>query len=338
MAVWIARRRWAAHGGDPTDIDGIAVWAVLAGLAGARAYHVLTDLDRFAGRWWHALAVWEGGLGIPGGLAAAVVARVVVARRRGLPVAQLLDVVAPAIPVAQAIGRLGNWFNQGLFGAPPTCPGGCASIPTIGPPATATWPPIPPRSCTKRSGTSPSPPCSSPGNAATPIKGPVASFALYVAGYALGRLWVEALRMTPPPASSASGSTSGSARSAPGRGHGTGRPSPRRHANARSRATRMAGSHDRARGGAAQHPTDRQSPDVGRLTRAPARSRAGERLSQTFEVLDGDRQRGSDPCGGAATAPSRGSGCTRLAFAFVPNVSPSSSSIDPRAPAAVHQR
>ena len=122
VAVLIAQRRWAARGGDPNDITALAVWAVPAGLVGARLYHVVTDLSRFEGRWWHIPAVWEGGLGIPGGIAAGVLAGVVVARRRALPVADLLDVVAPAIPVAQAIGRLGNWFNQELYGRPTDLP------------------------------------------------------------------------------------------------------------------------------------------------------------------------------------------------------------------------
>jgi prolipoprotein diacylglyceryltransferase len=103
--LWIAQRRWAARGGDPSDIAAIAGWAIPAGIVGARAYHVLTDLPRFEGRWWHVVAIWEGGLGIPGGIAAGVAAGVWVARRRGLPTLVLLDVVAPALPVAQAIGR-----------------------------------------------------------------------------------------------------------------------------------------------------------------------------------------------------------------------------------------
>ena len=74
------------------------------------------------GRWWHIPAIWEGGLGIPGGIAAGVLAGVLVARHRGLPVPDLLDVVAPALPVAQAIGRLGNWFNQELYGRPTALP------------------------------------------------------------------------------------------------------------------------------------------------------------------------------------------------------------------------
>ena len=75
VAVWIAQRRWAARGGDPNDITALAVWAVPAGLIGARLYHVVTDLSRFEGRWWHIPAVWEGGLGIPGGLIADLILR-----------------------------------------------------------------------------------------------------------------------------------------------------------------------------------------------------------------------------------------------------------------------
>ena len=121
-AVAFAQRRWAARGGDPNDITGLAMWAVPAGLVGARIYHVVTDPELFRGRWLHVFAVWEGGLGIPGGIAAGVIVGAVAARRRGLPIGALLDTVAPALPLAQAIGRWGNWFNQELFGGPSTLP------------------------------------------------------------------------------------------------------------------------------------------------------------------------------------------------------------------------
>jgi prolipoprotein diacylglyceryltransferase len=71
-AVWIAQRRWQARGHDPADITAIALWAVPAGIVGSRIYHVITDLQRFEGRWLHIFAIWEGGLGIPGGIAAGV--------------------------------------------------------------------------------------------------------------------------------------------------------------------------------------------------------------------------------------------------------------------------
>jgi prolipoprotein diacylglyceryl transferase len=196
VAVWIAQRRWAARGGDPNDITALAMWAVPAGLVGARLYHVVTDLSRFEGRWWHIPAVWEGGLGIPGGLAAGVLAGVVVARRRALPVPDLLDAVAPAIPVAQAIGRLGNWFNQELYGRPTDLPwalridpehrpDGLAAVATYHPTFLyeAAW---------------------NLGLAAVLVlvarrwhPRPGQLFTMYVAGYAAGRFWVEALRIDP---------------------------------------------------------------------------------------------------------------------------------------------
>ena len=123
-SVEIARRRHARRGGDPDDFSQIAVWAVIAGLIGARIYHVLTDLDRFRGSWVDVVKVWEGGLGIPGGLLGGVLVGLWAARRRGVTPAYGLDVVAPAVPVAQAIGRWGNWWNQELFGRATDLPWG----------------------------------------------------------------------------------------------------------------------------------------------------------------------------------------------------------------------
>jgi prolipoprotein diacylglyceryl transferase len=196
-AVWIARHRWAARGGDPDDISRIALWAVLAGLIGARLYHVLTDLHRFEGRWLHVFAVWEGGLGIPGGLIAGVGTGAFIAHRRGLPVAQLLDVVAPALPVAQAIGRLGNWFNQELFGRPTDLPWGLEIDPAHRPAGyldVATFHPTFLYEALWNLALA--------GGLVLwerhhPNSRPGRLFALYVAGYALGRAWVEALRIDP---------------------------------------------------------------------------------------------------------------------------------------------
>jgi prolipoprotein diacylglyceryl transferase len=123
-AVEIARVRWRAKGGDPDDIVTIAKWAIPAGLIGARLYHVLTDWQDYQGRWLDGLKVWQGGLGIPGGLVLGVGVGVWVARRLDLDLRPLLDAAIPGIPVAQAIGRLGNWFNQELFGGPTDLPWG----------------------------------------------------------------------------------------------------------------------------------------------------------------------------------------------------------------------
>jgi prolipoprotein diacylglyceryl transferase len=118
VAVFMGQRRWAARGGNPDDIGAVATWAVPAGLVGARAYHLLTDW-RPPEVW---LRVWEGGLGIPGGLVLGTLAGYWAAKRRGMDIGNTIDAVIPGIPVAQAIGRLGNWFNQEIFGRPTDVP------------------------------------------------------------------------------------------------------------------------------------------------------------------------------------------------------------------------
>ncbi len=123
-AVELGRARWRARGGNPEDLYNIAMWAVPAGLIGARLYHVLTDWRSYEGRWLDALKIWQGGLGIPGGMALGIAVGVWAARRRGARLPSILDAVVPALPLAQAIGRLGNWWNQELFGRPTTLPWG----------------------------------------------------------------------------------------------------------------------------------------------------------------------------------------------------------------------
>jgi prolipoprotein diacylglyceryl transferase len=124
VAVEIGRSRWRAKGGDPEEIVTIAKWAIPAGLIGARLYHVITDWRAYQGRWLDAFKIWEGGLGIPGGLILGVAVGVWVARRHQMDLRRVADAVIPGIPVAQAIGRLGNWFNQELYGGPTDLPWG----------------------------------------------------------------------------------------------------------------------------------------------------------------------------------------------------------------------
>jgi prolipoprotein diacylglyceryl transferase len=121
-AVWLASRRWVQRGGSPDDISAVAVWAVPAGVVGARLYHVITDWRRFTDEPWRAVYIWEGGLGIWGGIALGVAVGLWAARRRGMALLPLLDAAAPALALAQAIGRWGNWFNQELFGRPTDVP------------------------------------------------------------------------------------------------------------------------------------------------------------------------------------------------------------------------
>jgi len=126
-AVVVCSRRYRRRGGDPNLITTIAVRAIPAGLIGARLYHVLTDYELYLppkGHPINAFKIWDGGLGIWGGVALGVVVGAWVARRRGADVGVLFDCVAPALPLAQAIGRWGNWFNQELFGKPTGLPWG----------------------------------------------------------------------------------------------------------------------------------------------------------------------------------------------------------------------
>jgi prolipoprotein diacylglyceryl transferase len=123
VAVRIAGRRAQRTGvGNTEDISAIAMWAVPAGVLGGRAYHVLTDYQRFQGHWFDVIKVWQGGLGIWGGVTAGVAVGWWCAKRRGLDAWWIISCAAPAIAIAQAIGRWGNWFNQELFGRPTTLP------------------------------------------------------------------------------------------------------------------------------------------------------------------------------------------------------------------------
>ena len=121
--VWLAGRRLEARGvGTREDMSYIALWAVPAGIIGSRLYHVITDWRRFEGRWLDAFKIWEGGLGIWGGIAAGVAVGIWAALRRGIPLQGGLSAITPALPLAQAIGRWGNWWNQELFGRPTDLP------------------------------------------------------------------------------------------------------------------------------------------------------------------------------------------------------------------------
>jgi len=127
VAVWTGEKRWVARGGIHGQVGDIALWAVPAGLVGARLYHVATDHDLYFGpgrNAWDALAVWHGGLGIWGGIAGGMLGAWLYCRRRGILVRPLADALAPSLLLAQAIGRFGNYFNQELYGRPTTLPWG----------------------------------------------------------------------------------------------------------------------------------------------------------------------------------------------------------------------
>jgi len=115
--------RWRRAGGDADLVLRVAVWGVAAGIVGARAYHVITSWsDVPEPKSTGIFAVWEGGLGVWGGIALGVLVGAVVVRHAGSSVRLMMDAVAPGILLAQGIGRIGNWWNQELFGRPTDLP------------------------------------------------------------------------------------------------------------------------------------------------------------------------------------------------------------------------
>jgi prolipoprotein diacylglyceryl transferase len=128
VALMIGDRRWAARGGQRGVIYDIALWVVPFGLIGGRLYHLATDWRTYWGPggagFGAAFRIWDGGLGIWGAVALGVLGAWMGCRRRGIPLPAFLDAVAPGIILAQAIGRLGNYFNQELYGRETTLPWG----------------------------------------------------------------------------------------------------------------------------------------------------------------------------------------------------------------------
>ena len=128
VALVIGDRRWEARGGERGVIYDIALWAVPFGLIGGRLYHVITDWPKYFGDGgaglFGALRIWDGGLGIWGAVALGGVGAWIGCRSRGIPLPAFGDAIAPGIVLAQAIGRLGNYFNQELYGRPTDLPWG----------------------------------------------------------------------------------------------------------------------------------------------------------------------------------------------------------------------
>ncbi|WP_191302830.1 prolipoprotein diacylglyceryl transferase [Lentzea cavernae] len=127
VAIWWGERRWVERGGIKGEVTDIAVWAVPFGLVGGRLYHVITDNQKYFGPGKDPLAaleIWNGGLGIWGAIALGAVGAWIGCRRKGIPLPAMADALAPGIVAAQAIGRLGNYFNQELYGGDTTLPWG----------------------------------------------------------------------------------------------------------------------------------------------------------------------------------------------------------------------
>ena len=159
VALVMTRHRWKQRGGDPDDVLEIVFWAVPFGILGGRIYHLITSPDAYFGPGgdpWKAFAIWEGGLGIWGAIALGAVGAWIGARKQKVSFVVFADAVAPGLLVAQAIGRLGNWFNQELFGSATTLPWGLRIDPTSGRsrPTTRPTPSSTRPSCTSSCGTS----------------------------------------------------------------------------------------------------------------------------------------------------------------------------------------
>jgi prolipoprotein diacylglyceryl transferase len=135
-AILVSRWGWRRQGGDPDLVYDVAIWAFPAGLIGGRIYFIITTPSQVPDHWWGVFAIWQGGLGIWGGIAAgAAVGLWRLRRQLSWPnTYRFMDVAAPGLLVAQAIGRIGNYFNQELFGKPTTLPWGLEISPDHRPP------------------------------------------------------------------------------------------------------------------------------------------------------------------------------------------------------------
>jgi prolipoprotein diacylglyceryl transferase len=123
--IWLTGRRWRAQGGEWDLIWRVAVWGVAFGVVGARAYHDITSWNEVpAPKWKGIFEVWQGGLGVWGGILLGTLVGAVIIRRAGYSVRIFMDCAAPGLLLAQGIGRIGNWWNQELYGKPTTLPWG----------------------------------------------------------------------------------------------------------------------------------------------------------------------------------------------------------------------
>ena len=202
VAIWIGRRRYSNLGGNPDDVSEVAIWAVPFGIIGGRIYHVISSPQQYFGENGNpadALRIWQGGLGIWGAISLGAVGAYIYFKthKTTLSFAKLLDSLAPGVIIAQAIGRIGNYFNQEVFGKPTTLPwaieieaknrpDGYEAITTFHPTFfyELLWCLFIAYLLIKL-----------PGFLKSVARNSGDIFALYVAGYTAGRLWIEALRI-----------------------------------------------------------------------------------------------------------------------------------------------
>ena len=125
IAIWLGEKRYQAKGGQAGAVSDAAIWALPFGIVGGRFYHVITHVQDYFGPdkdFWTVFKVWEGGLAIFGAIAFGALGVWIASKVHGFDLIKMADSIAPGILIAQGIGRLGNWFNQELFGVPTTLP------------------------------------------------------------------------------------------------------------------------------------------------------------------------------------------------------------------------
>ena len=127
LAVWITGRRLTARGAEKGVVLDFLLWTVPLGIIFARAYHVLTHLGDYIGPGIDPMSVffiWQGGNAIFGALIGGALGVWLGSRQTGVRFLSFADALIPGLLVAQATGRIGNYFNQELFGLPTTLPWG----------------------------------------------------------------------------------------------------------------------------------------------------------------------------------------------------------------------
>ena len=202
VAIFVGRKRYQLSGGNPEEVSDAAIWAVPFGIIGGRLYHVLSSPQQYFGQGGNpvdALRIWQGGLGIWGAISFGAIGALIYFKKQKttLSFSKFLDALAPGVVLAQAIGRIGNWFNQELFGKPTDLPWGLEIKPSNRPDGYEQFLTFHPtflyellwcvavaviliklpgfiRKVPKKSGD---------------------IFVIYILTYSLGRLWIEALRI-----------------------------------------------------------------------------------------------------------------------------------------------
>lgn len=201
-AIWIGRKRYANLGGNPDDVSEVAIWAVPFGIIGGRIYHVVTSPSQYFGSNGNpidAVRIWEGGLGIWGAISLGAFGAYLYFRthKTSLNFRQLLDSLAPGVIVAQAIGRVGNYFNQEVFGKPTELPWGLEIDPVNRPSGFESYSTFHPTFLYELLW------CLVVAVLLIKLPGFLKKialkqgdvFALYILGYTSGRLWIETLRI-----------------------------------------------------------------------------------------------------------------------------------------------